>query len=97
MRKFNFNFDSHFGFNLEKLVLVLGFAVLSFFIVLIAGFSYDIKFMTVFSRSIRAFFVAGLAAFAILGILSIQEKYFGIKDSDIKPPDEQPQQQDNRS
>ena len=94
MRKFNF--DSHFGFNLEKLVLVLGFAVLSFFIVLIAGFSNDIKFMTVFSRSIRAFFVAGIAAFAVLGILSIQEKYFGIKDKDISPPEQPAQQNDQQ-
>ena len=96
MRKFDFNFDSHFGFNLEKLVLVLGFALLSFFIVLIAGFSYDIKFMTVFARSIKAFFVAGFAAFAVLGILSIQEKYFGIRDKDLAPPPPEDQQQNNQ-
>ena len=90
--KFKFKFDNHFGFTLEKLVLVLGFALLSFFIVIVVGFSYDLKFMTVFARSIKAFFVAGFAAFIAVGVLSIQEKYFGIKEEDLTPPDEQPQE-----
>ncbi|MBR1580144.1 MAG: hypothetical protein IJ668_06570 [Selenomonadaceae bacterium] len=93
-----FNFESHFGFTLEKLVLILGFAMLSFFIVLIAGFSYDIKFMTVFARSVKAFFVAGIAAFIAVGVLSIQEKYFGVTDEHLKPPEQQstaPPQQNN--
>ena len=92
------NFDSHFGFNLEKLVLILGFAMLSFFIVLVVGFSYDIKFMTVFARSVKAFFVAGIAAFIAVGVLSIQEKYFGVTDEHLKPPEQQstaPPQQNN--
>ena len=96
MRKFDFKFDNHFGFNLEKLVLILGFALLSFFIVLIVGFSYDIKFMTIFGRSIKAFFVAGFAAFVAVGVISIQEKYFGVKEN-LKPPAQaQPQQQDTQ-
>ena len=91
--KFKFKFDNHFGFNIGKLVLILGFALTSFYIVLIVGFSCDIKFMTVFGRSVRAFFVAGFAAFIAVGVLSIQEKYFGINEEDLKPPDEQPSEQ----
>lgn len=89
------NFGSHFGFTLEKLVLILGFALLSAFIVFVTGFSYDLKFMTIFSRSIKAFFFAGLAAFIAVGVLSIQEKYFGVHDAELKPPPEQTNQQTN--
>lgn len=93
MKNFRFKFENHFGFNIAKLAVILGFALTSFFIVLIAGFSYDIKFMTIFGRSVKAFFVAGFAAFIAVGVLSIQEKYFGINEEDLKPPEEEPENQ----
>ena len=87
---FKFKWDNHFGFTLEKLVLIMGFALLSFFIVMISGFSYDVKFMTVFGRSIKAFFTAGFAAFVAVGVLSILEKYYEIKAKNAASEQTQP-------
>ena len=96
---FKFKWDNHFGFTLEKLVLIMGFALLSFFIVLVVGFSYDIKFMTVFARSIKAFFTAGFAAFVAVGVLSILEKYYEIKAKNAaaaQSPPPQPSESDSQ-
>ncbi len=93
--KFKFKWDNHFGFTLEKLVLIMSFALLSFFIVMVTGFSYDIKFMTIFARSIKAFFTAGFFAFITIGVLSFLEYYYKVKNQNAAQQAQQQSQSNN--